>query len=79
MRILIISDNDLGISYETNITGIYPPLGLAYIASVLRGFGYEVNFLDNRILRLKGGNLKKKIKEARPDVVLLSAMTPSWP
>lgn len=66
-------------SHETNITGVYPPLGLAYIASVLRNAGYQVTILDNQILRLHNNLLKNEIKKIAPDVVLLSAMTPLWP
>ena len=65
--------------HETNITGIYPPLGLAYIASVLRNAGYQVTFLDNRISRLHNDFLKKKIAKIAPDVVLFSSMTLFWP
>lgn len=64
---------------ETNITGIYPPLGLAYIASVLRKAGHKVSFLDNRISRLNNHSLKNEIKKTAPEVVLLSSMTPLWP
>lgn len=79
MKILLIRSNGLKFSYETNITGIYPPLGFAYIASVLRNAGYQVTILDNQILRLHNDFLKNEIKKIAPDVVLLSAMTPLWP
>lgn len=79
MRVLLIRSNGLGPSNETNITGVYPPLGLAYIASMLRNAGYRVNLLDNQILRLRNNSLKNEIKKIAPDVVLLSSMTPSWP
>lgn len=79
MKILLIRSNSLGSLYETNITGIYPPLGLLYIASVLRNEGYKLSFLDNNIFHFKDNLLKKEIKKIAPDVVLLSSMTPSWP
>lgn len=66
-------------SPETNITGIYPPLGLAYIASVLRREGHKVSFLDNRISRLNNNSLKNEIKKTEAEMVLLSSMTPLWP
>lgn len=79
MKILLIRSNGLGFSYETNITGIYPPLGLAYIASILKNTGYQVAILDNQILRFRSSFLKNEIKKIAPDVVLLSSMTPLWP
>jgi anaerobic magnesium-protoporphyrin IX monomethyl ester cyclase len=79
MKILLIRNDEPGLSAETNITGIYPPLGLAYIASVLRKSGYKAAFLDNRISGFKDSRLKDEIKKISPDVVLLSAMTSSWP
>ena len=78
MKILLMASDGPGFA-ETNITGIYPPLGLAYIASVLRTARYKVFFLDNRILCLNRSALKDKIKEISPDMVLLSSMTPLWP
>jgi len=78
MKILLIRNNDLGFFNQTNITGVYPPLGLAYIASVLRKAGYQVNLLDNQILGFRNNSLKNEIKRIAPDVVLLSAMSPSW-
>ncbi len=79
MKILLIRSNELGPSHETNITGIYPPLGLGYIASALRKTGYQVSFLDNQILRLNSNAIENEIRRINPDVVLLSAMTPLWP
>jgi radical SAM superfamily enzyme YgiQ (UPF0313 family) len=79
MKILLIRNDEPGLSAETNITGIYPPLGLAYIASVLRKSGYQVAFLDNQISCFKNNQFKNEIKNISPDVVLLSAMTPAWP
>jgi len=78
MKILLIRSNGFGPFNETNITGVYPPLGLAYIASVLRNASYQVNLLDNQILGFPSNSLKNEIKRIAPDVVLLSSMTPSW-
>jgi radical SAM superfamily enzyme YgiQ (UPF0313 family) len=78
MKILLIRDNTLGFSNETNVTGIYPPLGLAYIASVLEQGGHHISFIDNKILGLRDNCLKDRIKLINPEIVLLSSMTPSW-
>lgn len=79
MKILLIRSDTWNDSCETNISGVYPPLGLAYIASVLKNAELEVALLDNQIWRLRGNALKDEIKKNSPQVVLLSAMTPSWP
>ena len=78
MKILLIRDDESGLSSETNITGIYPPLGLAYIASVLKNAGCDVSFIDNQILGLSSSRLKNEIRKINPRVALLSSMTPSW-
>ncbi len=78
MKILLIRNSELGFSNETNITGVYPPLGLAYIASVLRENSHHINFMDNQILRLPDNRLKDEIRRFNPEVALLSSMTPSW-
>lgn len=78
MKILLIRNNELGFFNETNITGIYPPLGLAYIASVLEHRGYHISFIDNQILGLRDNCLKDQVKRTNPEMVLLSSMTPSW-
>ena len=79
MKVLLIANSSSRSSRETNITGVYPPLGLAYIASVLRDAGQQVIFLDNQILNFCSNSLKNEIKKIAPDIVLLSAMTPLWP
>jgi radical SAM superfamily enzyme YgiQ (UPF0313 family) len=78
MKILLIRNDESGLSSETNITGIYPPLGLAYIASVLRSAGHRVSFIDNRILGLNDHCLKDEIKRICPEAALMSSMTSSW-
>lgn len=79
MKILCIRNQEWDFSRSTNITGIYPPLGLAYIASVLKNANHQVSFIDNQILGLPESKLADEIKKDIPDVVLLSSMTPSWP
>jgi magnesium-protoporphyrin IX monomethyl ester (oxidative) cyclase len=64
-----------------------PPLGLLYIASTLRGSGYEVSLLDacvegwkNRATfeegwdykGLSGGEIRERLTELRPDIVGIS-------
>ncbi|MBN1871064.1 MAG: radical SAM protein [Candidatus Omnitrophica bacterium] len=78
MKVLLVRSNEFTRSSETNITGIYPPLGLAYIASSLVSAGHKAHIIDNQVAGLSGNMLKDKIKKYDPDIVLMSAMTPSW-
>lgn len=56
--------------------GIYPPLGIAYIAAVLEK-NHDVKILDSQAENLTVGEVSKRIKHASPDVVGVTAMTPS--
>lgn len=55
--------------------GKQPPLGLAYLAAVLKENGYPVVILDINALDLREGQLRKKIQDIRPDVVGITVMT----
>ncbi len=76
MKILLVrvKKNRSMFLHETNITGIYPPLGLAYIASILKNAGYNVEILDLEI-----SNLKTILGKNVPDVILFTATTLIWP
>jgi radical SAM superfamily enzyme YgiQ (UPF0313 family) len=65
--------------YQTNITGIYPPLGLSYIASYLRKNGYNVKILDLEIFKPAFRYLKEEIKKFHPQVALLTVNILNWP
>lgn len=54
-----------------------PPLGLAWIASVLEGHGHEVKIVDSPTLSLSMGDFIKIVKSWSPDVVGLSSLTPT--
>ena len=63
MRVLLIAPPARRISL--NISGVYamPPLGLAYIAAVLKQDGFEVDILDMPALRLKPEGLSSYINK----------------
>jgi len=54
-----------------------PPLGLAWIASVLEDHGYEVRIVDSPTLGLSIGDFVKIVESWSPDVVGLSSLTPT--
>lgn len=53
-----------------------PPLGLAYIAAVLRDSGHEPRILDCPALGLGYGDIEKAVREFQPGLVGITAMTP---
>lgn len=56
-----------------------PPLGLAYLTSVLRAHGYEVTLLDMQGLLMDGEALGQRLAELGADLVGITAMTPTLP
>jgi len=53
-----------------------PPLGLAYIASVLRQ-NHEVKIIDSNILNYTIGDVEEELRSFNPDVVGITSVTPS--
>jgi len=53
-----------------------PPLGLAYIASVLRQ-SHEVKIIDPNILNYTIGDVEEELRSFNPDVVGITSVTPS--
>ncbi|MCZ7581865.1 MAG: B12-binding domain-containing radical SAM protein [Deltaproteobacteria bacterium] len=58
-------------------TTVGPPLGLAYLAAVLRARGYDVSILDANALRLSDTESVRRIVAARPDAVGWTCATPT--
>jgi radical SAM superfamily enzyme YgiQ (UPF0313 family) len=56
-----------------------PPLGLAYLASYAKARGHDVTLLDMQVLMMDSEALARKLVEERPDVVGITAMTPTLP
>lgn len=57
------------------IQGLSAPLGMTYIAAVLREHGYQVSIIDAQALKLSPEQLKAKLEEENPDLVGLSVMS----
>jgi radical SAM superfamily enzyme YgiQ (UPF0313 family) len=53
-----------------------PPLGLAYIASMLRQ-SHEVKIIDSNILNYTIGDVERELRSFNPDVVGITSVTPS--
>lgn len=63
---------------ETNVTGCYPPLGLAYVAAALRAAGYDVEILDAEALQVKSNELPGRIP-ADAGIIGFTSTTLGWP
>ena len=59
--------------------GGYPPLGLAYIASVLEKKDHKVSIIDSPVFGFGIEDIKKIIKRNQPDVVGIYVLTPEFP
>jgi anaerobic magnesium-protoporphyrin IX monomethyl ester cyclase len=59
----------IGIKDFARIRGKYPPLGLAYIASVLLNEGNEVTIIDAELEELTFEEIKRRVTSANPDVI----------
>jgi radical SAM superfamily enzyme YgiQ (UPF0313 family) len=57
--------------------GVYPPLGLAYIAANLEGHGYRVQIIDAQAENLNAFEVRDKIRNISPDVVGVTCTTPT--
>lgn len=55
---------------------IYPPLGLAYIAAVLRENDIMVKIIDARSMGMSGEEVVEAVKRESPDFVGISVVTP---
>jgi len=56
-----------------------PPLGLAYLSAFLKENGFEVKLLDMQGLLMDSEELVRNIEEYGPDLIGITAMTPTVP
>jgi anaerobic magnesium-protoporphyrin IX monomethyl ester cyclase len=76
MRIALVHPNYH--SGGAEIAGNWPPAWVAYIAGPLKKAGYtDIHFIDAMTNDLDNDELGKRLKELQPDVVGVTAITPS--
>jgi len=78
MRVLLIQPNYRQIyAYAKNkqITPIFPPFGLAYIAAVLKKNHIPVKILESNALDLNHEQIKKEIEKYSPNIVGITSTT----
>jgi anaerobic magnesium-protoporphyrin IX monomethyl ester cyclase len=81
MNILLVNPMDSG-NINTRLPaslneaqGVYPPLGLAYIAAVLEENNQSVIILDCKALNCTSDDIKNFIRTSKPDIVGITAMS----
>ncbi len=78
MKVALIRCREETGARETNVTGIYPPLGLACLAAALREKGVNVCILDAEALGLSAKELLDAIP-ADAGIIGFTATTLLWP
>ncbi|MDP6182284.1 MAG: radical SAM protein, partial [Gammaproteobacteria bacterium] len=83
MRVQLIRYHDVG-NVNTRLAqslnkrqGVLPPLGIAYIASALEAAGHIVDLIDAIALALSKEEVQTRIRDFAPDMVGVTAMTPT--
>lgn len=56
---------------------VAPPLGISYMAAVLEENNFDVSIIDASALDMTWDDLKKEIEKVSPDVVAVTALTPT--
>ena len=77
MRIVLVNPNFQGRVRRIAQTTVGPPLGLAYLASAARDAGHDVRIVDANALTLSPERTVGRALEGAPDVVGITATTPT--
>lgn len=82
MNIVLVRGNERPDAHtpiaEANVTGIYPPLGIAYVAASLRRQGHKVRILDAHALNLSVEAVARNVKNLGDDVVGVTSTSLNW-
>ncbi|MBI4287973.1 MAG: radical SAM protein [Chloroflexi bacterium] len=77
MKVLLINPNYVTQVYgEETLDYLVAPLGLAYVAAVLKRDGVDVSLLEANALGLGMDDIEKEIKRQKPDLVGITGTTP---
>ena len=89
MRIILINPPEMIIGAENGVgfgartfvkqVRVLPPLGLAYLAAMLRNDPHEVKLLDANALRIGPSEIIQIVRSFAPDVVGVTCVTPLFP
>ena len=76
MKILLISPHlSKGELRTDKMVAVYPPLGLCYMATILKKKGHKVKLIDAEVLRLTKQQIKDKVIMFKPDIVGITCVT----
>ena len=64
--------------YRYRVNKLCPPLGMAYLASILMREGHEVTILDMEAVRMEWNNLPTYLCRKKPDIVGIHGTTPIY-
>jgi len=78
MKIVLINSPGLrALEIYQSIGVRAPPLGLAYIAAILEKIGHKIRIIDAPTLNMSIKRVIEEVKRENPDVVGISAVTPT--
>ena len=78
MKLALVRCSDTEVSRETNVTGLYPPLGLACLAGYVQAAGHEVVILDGDAPRRPAAALVAEVP-SDVDLIGLTSTSLGWP
>ncbi len=76
MKVLLVNPPHIISKYKF-IGLVAPPLGISYIAAVLEKNSVDVSIIDASAMEMDWYELGKEIKKISPDVVAITALTPT--
>ena len=77
VKILLINPSQADV-YGKAFSPDFPPLGLGYIGAVLEREGHKVHILDFDADRMSNGKIIEFLKKSKPELVGLTATTPTF-
>lgn len=79
LKIILVNSPSIDIYGPIKISaGRYFPLGIGYLAAVIKKQGHEVVFLDPEVQGLNADAVKELLFRAKPDIVGISCATPNF-
>ena len=64
---------------EANVSGIYPPLGVSYLAAAARRAGFPASIIEAHAQDLSHPEVAAAVRNIRPAVVGITSTTFNWP
>jgi len=77
MKVLLINVRYDERNFRYRVNKLCPPLGIAYIAGILRSSGHDVSILDMEALRMDYESLPEYLETENPDIIGVHGTTPT--